>query len=162
MNYLASQQEVDRWISQFKIAYFKPHEIINQLAEENGELALAIEENKQGAIAEELADVVFALLCMSNSHTITLNKNYQYIPLKKPSTNVLTYTIGQVAREISHMYGPKKKKDSEERATLKQRLDEAFIAVNQVAESYQVNLDEAFEKHMDKLYNRDNSRWEKK
>ncbi|MCF7799138.1 hypothetical protein K9M74_04500 [Candidatus Woesearchaeota archaeon] len=162
MNYLAAQQEVDTWISQFKISYFQAHEIITQLAEENGEVSMAVLKEEKEEIAEELADVVFALICMSNSHHISLQATYKSIALPTPSTHTLTYAIGQVAREISHLYGPKKKKDSEERADLKQRLEETCVAVNQVAESYHINLDEAFQKHMDKLYNRDNNRWEKK
>jgi NTP pyrophosphatase (non-canonical NTP hydrolase) len=111
MNYQASQQEVDRWIQQFKITYFKPHEIVGQLLEESGELSKEVLHNNQEGIAEELADVVFALICMSNSHNITLQKSYTITNQPQPTILELHYALGQIAREISHLYGPKKKKD---------------------------------------------------
>ena len=36
------QKEVDDWINQFKIGYWKPHEVLARLTEETGELAKAI------------------------------------------------------------------------------------------------------------------------
>jgi NTP pyrophosphatase (non-canonical NTP hydrolase) len=65
------QDEVDKWINQYKIGYWKPHEILARLTEETGELAREInhiygpkkkklsEETKN--LSDEIADIIFTL-----------------------------------------------------------------------------------------------------
>jgi len=77
------QKEVDKWTSQFTVPYWKPHEILARITEETGELARLInhiygpkpkkaDEAKQ-ELGEELADIIFAIVCMANSHGINLD-----------------------------------------------------------------------------------------
>jgi NTP pyrophosphatase (non-canonical NTP hydrolase) len=107
MSYKEKQEQVDLWISQFKIKYFSPHEIVVQLSEEIGELAEAIYKKENALISEEISDVVFALICMTNRHEIRLEDNYEKEPeIKEPFLN-LAYRVGQLSRELSHIYGPK-------------------------------------------------------
>ncbi|MFP4568296.1 MAG: MazG nucleotide pyrophosphohydrolase domain-containing protein [Candidatus Woesearchaeota archaeon] len=162
MDFVFAQKEVSDWIGQFKISYFAPNQIITQLFEETGELASAIAINDLGGVEEELCDVVFGLICMANSHNIALKNNY-VCSLKSGDVFLnLSSSLGGLAREISHMYGPKKKKYYELKSSLSERLDSSFSAVLCFANHYNLSLDNAFSVNMDKLYGRDNNRWEKK
>ncbi len=79
------QKKVDDWVSQYKIGYFKPLEILARLTEEVGELARELnhrfgpkkkkttEENKE--IGDEIADIIFTLACLSNSLNINTDKH---------------------------------------------------------------------------------------
>lgn len=98
------QTEVDNWVKQYKIGYWKPHEILARLTEETGELA----------------------------------------------------------REINHIYGPKKKKSSEETKELTDEIADIFFTLSCLANSLDIDLDEAFKRVMDKCYGRDKDRFEKK
>ncbi|MBT3407942.1 nucleotide pyrophosphohydrolase [Candidatus Woesearchaeota archaeon] len=98
------QKEVDDWINQFKIGYWKPHEVLARLTEETGELA----------------------------------------------------------REINHIYGPKKKKSTEETKELSNEMADIIFTLCCLANSLDLDLDEAFKRVMDKCYDRDQNRYEKK
>ncbi len=98
------QQEVDKWVSQYKLGYFKPLEILARLTEETGELA----------------------------------------------------------RELNHRFGPKKKKSSENIGEIGEEIADVIFTVVSLANSLDIDLDEAFGKVMEKYYNRDKGRWEKK
>lgn len=98
------QKEVDEWIDQYKIGYFKPLEILAGLTEETGELA----------------------------------------------------------REINHMFGPKKKKSTEEIKVLADEMADIIFTISCLANSLDIDLDSAFNRVMDKCYKRDDNRWEKK
>lgn len=98
------QKEVDDWILQYKIGYFKPLEILARLVEE----------------------------------------------------------VGEVARELNHMFGPKKKKSTEEKADLEMELGDVIYTVICLANSLDIDLDRALEKVMKKISIRDKDRWEKK
>lgn len=78
------QKQVDEWINQYKIGYYHPLAIITQAVEELGELAREIN-NRHGPrvkkspedtaeIEEEIADVMFAMICMANSQGIDLDE----------------------------------------------------------------------------------------
>lgn len=83
------QKQVDDWVNQYKIGYFKPLEILARLTEEVGELAREInhrfgpkkkkptEETKE--IGEEMADIIFTLACLANSLGIDLDKHFQNV-----------------------------------------------------------------------------------
>lgn len=98
------QKEVDDWVSQYKIGYWKPHEILARLTEETGE----------------------------------------------------------VAREINHLFGPKKKKSSEDVKELGDEIGDIFFTLTCLANSLDIDLDKSFNRVMDKCYGRDDSRFEKK
>lgn len=70
--------------------------------------------------------------------------------------------IGELAREINHLYGPKKKKLSETKEELGEEIADIVFTLCCLANSQGLNLDECFKKVMDKCYNRDKDRYEKK
>lgn len=98
------QKEIDDWVSQYKIGYWKPHEIMARLMEETGELA----------------------------------------------------------REVNHIFGPKKKKSEEEKKEMSDEIADIIFTLGCLANSQGLDLDESFKRVMDKCYGRDKDRWEKK
>lgn len=81
------QIEVDEWVSQWKVGYFKPHEILARLMEEVGELAREVnhiwgaKKKKKTEINQELgdemADIIFTIVCLANSQKIDLDKSWK-------------------------------------------------------------------------------------
>ena len=75
----------------------------------------------------------------------------------------LTEETGEVARELNHLYGQKKKKPSEKEASLGQELIDVIFTVCCLANSHGIKLQEEWEKSMrEKHYGRDNNRYQKK
>lgn len=80
------QQEVDAYISQFKVGYFSPLANLARLTEEVGELAREInhyhgEKPKKASenantIEAELGDNLFVLLCLANSLNIDMTDSF--------------------------------------------------------------------------------------
>ena len=82
-----AQQIVDKWIKSFGVRYFSELTILAQLVEEVGEVARVMsrtygdqsfkksEEGKK--LADELADVLFALICLANKTGIDLTEALQ-------------------------------------------------------------------------------------
>jgi NTP pyrophosphatase (non-canonical NTP hydrolase) len=104
MSFKEVQKEVDDWIKQYKIGYFKPLEILARLTEE----------------------------------------------------------VGELARELNHHYGPKKKKENEDIKELADEISDNIFVLVCLANSLNIDLDEAFNKMMHKIKTRDEKRWEKK
>lgn len=104
MSFKRNQKEVDKWISQYKLGYFKPLEMLAALTEE----------------------------------------------------------VGEVARELNHTFGPKRKKSSEASGHLDEELADIMYAVICIANSQKIDLDKSWKKLMKKLHTRDADRWEKK
>lgn len=98
------QQQVEEWVTQYKIGYFQPLEIMMRLMEETGELA----------------------------------------------------------REVNHRWGPKKKKSTEEKKELEDEMGDILFTLACLANSQKIDLDRAFQHAMDKCYGRDKDRYEKK
>lgn len=98
------QKEVDEWVQQYKIGYFKPLEIMLRLTEETGELA----------------------------------------------------------REINHHFGPKKKKDTEDIKEIEDEIADIIFTLTCLSNSLDLDMDRGFKSIMNKLNNRDKDRWEKK
>ncbi len=98
------QKQVDDWVQQYKIGYWKPHEILTRLAEE----------------------------------------------------------VGELAREVNHEFGPKRKKPSEKPSSIGGEIADIIFTVCCMANSLGIDLDKEFRKAIDKLYGRDNNRFEKK
>lgn len=69
---------------------------------------------------------------------------------------------GEVAREINHQFGPKKKKPCEKEGNLGEELADIIFAICCMANSQGINLDDSFKQVMDKCYGRDKDRFEKK
>ena len=82
MNLKNSQLEVDYWIKNHGVRYFNELTNMAQLTEEVGEVARIIarrygeqsekESDKNKDLGEELADVVFVILCLANQTGIDL------------------------------------------------------------------------------------------
>lgn len=98
------QKQVDDWVSQYKIGYFKPLEILARLTEE----------------------------------------------------------VGELARELNHRFGPKKKKLSEETQEIGDEMADIIFTLVCLANSLNIDLDKHFKRIIDKCYGRDRDRWEKK
>ncbi len=98
------QKEVDEWVSQYKLGYFKPLE---------------------------------SLAC-------------------------LTEEVGELAREFNHRWGPKKKKETEDKKEIEDELGDILFVIICLANSMDIDLDVSFKKTMSKLHHRDDDRWEKK
>ncbi|MFT3795160.1 nucleotide pyrophosphohydrolase [Flavobacterium sp.] len=77
-----AQLEVDRWIKNHGVRYFNELTNMAQLTEEVGEVARIIarrygeqsekESDKNKDLGEELADVVFVVLCLANQTGVDL------------------------------------------------------------------------------------------
>ena len=91
------QKQVDRWVEQYKIGYWKPHEILTRLAEE----------------------------------------------------------VGELAREINHEFGPKKKKKDEKESEIENEIGDIIFTLD-------LDMERGFKHTMDKCYGRDKDRFEKK
>jgi len=98
------QKEVDDWVKQYKIGYFKPLEIMLRLTEETGELA----------------------------------------------------------REINHRFGPKKKKEIEDKKEIEEEIADIIFTLTCLSNSLDLDMDRGFKSVMNKLNSRDKDRWEKK
>lgn len=81
-----AQQVVDNWIKDHGVRYFNELTNMAQLTEEVGEVARIIarrygeqsekESDKSKDLGEELADVVFVVLCLANQTGIDLQKAF--------------------------------------------------------------------------------------
>ena len=81
-----SQLAVDQWIKSHGVRYFNELTNMAQLTEEVGEVARIIarrygeqsekESDKQKDLGEELADVVFVVLCLANQTGINLQEAF--------------------------------------------------------------------------------------
>lgn len=86
MSIAKAQQQVDKWIAEHGVRYFDELTNMAQLAEEVGEVARIIarrygeqsekESDKQKDLGEELADVVFVVLCLANQTGIDLEEAF--------------------------------------------------------------------------------------
>ncbi|HWW60466.1 MAG TPA: nucleotide pyrophosphohydrolase [Thermoanaerobaculia bacterium] len=92
MSFEPMQKEVDVWIAQFEEGYFAPLPMLARVTEEVGELARALMHHyggktpkpgeSQGDVAEEIADVMFVLVCLANSLRIDLDEAFAKIMTK--------------------------------------------------------------------------------
>ncbi|HEX7025464.1 MAG TPA: nucleotide pyrophosphohydrolase [Gemmatimonadales bacterium] len=78
-----------------------------------------------------------------------------------PLTNLarLTEEVGELAREINHRYGEKTKKPGEAEGDLAMELADILFVVMCIANREGIDLQEAFDRMMEKVDRRDTSRW---
>lgn len=86
MNIENAQIEVDKWIKAHGVRYFNELTNMAQLTEEVGEVARIIarrygeqsekESDKSKNLGEELADVLFVVLCLANQTGVNLQKEF--------------------------------------------------------------------------------------
>jgi NTP pyrophosphatase (non-canonical NTP hydrolase) len=81
-----------------------------------------------------------------------------------PLTNIarLAEEVGELAREINHQYGEKTKKPEEPKGDMAMELADILFVVICIANREGIDLNEAFERMMDKVETRDAGRWTKK
>ena len=88
-NLMEAQRRVDGWILRFEEGYWPPLANLARLIEEVGELARLVnhrygtkpkkpDETEQD-MAEELADVLFVVLCMANEQGIDLDQAFDRV-----------------------------------------------------------------------------------
>ena len=81
------QKQVDDWIKQYGVRYFNELTNLGLLTEEVGELARVItrkygeqsskESDLEVKLEEEMADVLFVLVCLANQCGVDLDKAFQ-------------------------------------------------------------------------------------
>ncbi|MCB0456585.1 MAG: nucleotide pyrophosphohydrolase [Flavobacteriaceae bacterium] len=81
-----AQKQVDDWIKEHGVRYFNELTNMAQLTEEVGEVARIIarrygeqsekESDKEKDLGEELADVVFVVLCLANQTGVDLHEAF--------------------------------------------------------------------------------------
>jgi NTP pyrophosphatase (non-canonical NTP hydrolase) len=86
------QADVDAWIQAVGGGYWSPHVNLARIAEEVGELARLINHQygpkpkkaseEAQEMGEELADILFVLICMANSEGIDLEKSLERVIAK--------------------------------------------------------------------------------
>ncbi|WP_163526216.1 nucleotide pyrophosphohydrolase [Halobacillus ihumii] len=74
----------------------------------------------------------------------------------------LTEEVGEMAREINHRYGEKKKKSSEGEKALAEEMGDVIFVLTCFANSLDIDLSDAFERSMSKIETRDKNRWTRK
>jgi len=86
MSIKTAQQDVDNWIKNHGVRYFNELTNMAQLTEEVGEVARIIarrygeqsekESDKNKNLGEELADVMFVVLCLANQTGVDLQEAF--------------------------------------------------------------------------------------
>ncbi len=102
MSFRDAQQEVDRWIGQYREGYFSPLSNLARLSEEVGELARELNhrygekpkkpDEPKGAIAMELADILFVVICLANAQGIDLDDAFAAMMAKVTSRDAARWT----------------------------------------------------------------------
>lgn len=85
----AFQSEVDAWVQAVGGGYWSPHENLARIAEEVGELSRLVNhlygpKPKKASepaqeLGEELADILFAAICLANSQGIDLGDSLEQV-----------------------------------------------------------------------------------
>lgn len=165
------QDRVEAWVSQaqHKVKYFPPFEIVAQLAEEVAELEVSTNQLSTGLIEtkKEIGDVLFVLCCLSNSKElkpdmvtdspkITNGSNSQeFICLQ------MYRAVGNIAREVSHLDGFKKKKPEEQTDGLVIHVGHMLYWLQILCGVYSFDIRECFDLTMEKKEVRDKNRFSK-
>jgi len=105
MSLTDSQRRVDQWISQFEEGYFDPLTNMARLSEEVGELAREInhrfgqktkkQDEAEGDLAMEMADILFVLICMANREGIDLQQAFDRMMEKVEKRDTSRWTLKQ-------------------------------------------------------------------
>lgn len=74
----------------------------------------------------------------------------------------LTEEVGELAREINHYHGEKKKKETEDENTIKAELGDNLFVLLCIANSLDIDMTESFDETMKKFNTRDKDRFERK
>ncbi|WP_200760834.1 nucleotide pyrophosphohydrolase [Effusibacillus dendaii] len=74
----------------------------------------------------------------------------------------LTEELGELAREVNHRFGEKKKKASEEESSIAEEIGDVLYCLTCLANSLQIDMEAAHRSVMHKFKTRDANRWTKK
>ncbi len=74
----------------------------------------------------------------------------------------LTEELGELSREVQHVYGVKKKKTTETVRSLEEETGDLFFVLICFANSQGINLHQALDLVIEKFEKRDANRWTKK
>lgn len=79
----------------------------------------------------------------------------------EPQVMMLRFTeeLGELAREVNHTFGPKKKKADEPEDSLSMELGDLLFVLVSFANSLDIDLEAAFRAVMEKFQMRDGHRW---
>jgi NTP pyrophosphatase (non-canonical NTP hydrolase) len=88
-----AQETVDQWIKEIGVNYFSELTNLAQLVEEVGELSRILsrtygdqsfkDSDQKGSLADEMADVLFVLLCLANQTGVDLTSAFKDNIVKK-------------------------------------------------------------------------------
>ncbi|HYF38714.1 MAG TPA: nucleotide pyrophosphohydrolase [Gemmatimonadales bacterium] len=81
-----------------------------------------------------------------------------------PLTNLarLAEEVGELAREVNHRFGKKTKKLDEPDSDLAMEMADVLFVLICMANRERIDLEEAFERMMEKVETRDENRWTRK
>jgi NTP pyrophosphatase (non-canonical NTP hydrolase) len=101
MTLLEAQQQVDEWIKTYGVRYFGELTNMAILTEEVGELARVIvrtygeqsfkKSDQEANLADEMADVLWVLICIANQTGIDLTEAFKQNILKKTERDNLRH-----------------------------------------------------------------------
>lgn len=74
----------------------------------------------------------------------------------------LTEEVGELARELNHVYGDKQKKPEEDSRLIGEEIGDVLIASIIMANSLEIDLTDVFYSNMEKFQTRDKNRFERK
>lgn len=74
----------------------------------------------------------------------------------------LTEEVGELAREMNHLYGEKPKKPNEKENSIENELGDLLFILVCIANSLGINLEQAYHQVMRKYQIRDANRWTRK
>lgn len=67
--------------------------------------------------------------------------------------------LGELAREVHHVYGMKKKKESEAEKGMEEELGDLFFVLVCFANAQNIDMQQAIDRVMNKFKSRDQNRW---
>ena len=81
-----------------------------------------------------------------------------------PLTNMarLTEEVGELAREVNHRFGQKTKKKEEPEGDMAMEIADILFVLICIANREKIDLQQAFDRMMEKVNRRDSTRWTKK
>jgi NTP pyrophosphatase (non-canonical NTP hydrolase) len=74
----------------------------------------------------------------------------------------LTEELGELAREVNHYYGEKTKKETETEKEITDEMGDMLFVLTCLANSLNIDLEEAHNRVMHKFNTRDKDRWTRK
>jgi NTP pyrophosphatase (non-canonical NTP hydrolase) len=74
----------------------------------------------------------------------------------------LTEELGELAREVNHYYGEKPKKETETEKEITDEIGDMLFVLTCLANSLNIDLEEAHNRVMHKFNTRDKDRWTRK